>query len=98
MTGTLSQTVLDTSRQTEPHPMNGQGNGLSSDPSSPIIEFDSVTKKFDDHVVLDQLSFNVQQGETVTIIGASGSGKSTVVRRSEERRVGDERSFRVELA
>ncbi|HLS18139.1 MAG TPA: ectoine/hydroxyectoine ABC transporter ATP-binding protein EhuA [Paenalcaligenes sp.] len=60
--------------------MNGQGNGLSSDPSSPIIEFDSVTKKFDDHVVLDQLSFNVQQGEKVTIIGPSGSGKSTVLR------------------
>jgi len=45
-----------------------------------IIEFHSVTKKFDEHVVLDQLSFNVQQGEKVTIIGPSGSGKSTVLR------------------
>src|SRR5690625_7751897 len=75
MTGTLTKTVLDTSRQTEPYPMNGQGNGLSSTTASPIIEFDAVTKKFGEHVVLDQLSFNVQQGEKVTIIGPSGSGK-----------------------
>jgi len=80
MTGTLTKTVLDTSRQTEPYPMNGQGNGLSSTTASPIIEFDAVTKKFGEHVVLDQLSFNVQQGEKVTIIGPSGSGKSTVLR------------------
>ncbi|HLR83138.1 MAG TPA: ectoine/hydroxyectoine ABC transporter ATP-binding protein EhuA [Paenalcaligenes sp.] len=60
--------------------MNGQGNGLSSTTASPIIEFDAVTKKFGEHVVLDQLSFNVQQGEKVTIIGPSGSGKSTVLR------------------
>lgn len=80
MTGTLTETVLDTSRQTEPYPMNGQGNGLSSTTASPIIEFDAVTKKFGEHVVLDQLSFNVQQGEKVTIIGPSGSGKSTVLR------------------
>lgn len=80
MTGTLTDSTLDTSRRTEPHPFNGQGNGLSNTTATPIIEFKSVTKKFDEHVVLDQLSFNVQQGEKVTIIGPSGSGKSTVLR------------------
>src|SRR5699024_12243876 len=80
MTGTLTKTVLDTSRQTEPYPMNGQGNGLCSTTASHIIEFDAVTKKFDEHVVLDQLSFNVQHGDKVTIIGQSESGKSTVLR------------------
>lgn len=48
--------------------------------STSIIDFDKVTKSFGDHVVLDQLSFNVQKGEKVTIIGPSGSGKSTVLR------------------
>lgn len=44
------------------------------------IEFQQVTKKFGDHVVLDNLDFNVRRGEKVTIIGPSGSGKSTVLR------------------
>ncbi|CAO1668812.1 MULTISPECIES: ectoine/hydroxyectoine ABC transporter ATP-binding protein EhuA [Salinicola] len=46
----------------------------------PIIKFDKVVKRFGDHVVLDELDFEVQRGEKVTIIGPSGSGKSTVLR------------------
>lgn len=48
--------------------------------NTPIIQFDKVVKRFGDITVLDQLDFNVQQGEKVTIIGPSGSGKSTVLR------------------
>lgn len=48
--------------------------------SSPIIDFQNVTKKFGDHTVLDELNFSVNKGEKVTIIGPSGSGKSTVLR------------------
>lgn len=48
--------------------------------TTPIIEFQNVTKKFGEHTVLDQLNFNVKKGEKVTIIGPSGSGKSTVLR------------------
>ena len=48
--------------------------------SSPIIDFQNVTKKFGDHTVLDELNFTVNKGEKVTIIGPSGSGKSTVLR------------------
>ncbi|NGM87635.1 ectoine/hydroxyectoine ABC transporter ATP-binding protein EhuA [Parapusillimonas sp. SGNA-6] len=48
--------------------------------TQPIIQFDKVVKKFGDVTVLDQLDFNVQRGEKVTIIGPSGCGKSTVLR------------------
>lgn len=48
--------------------------------ASDIIRFENVTKRFGDITVLDQLNFNVKQGEKVTIIGPSGSGKSTVLR------------------
>ena len=48
--------------------------------SEPIIKFDKVVKRFGDLTVLDELDFQVEQGEKVTIIGPSGSGKSTVLR------------------
>ncbi|HWL28083.1 MAG TPA: ectoine/hydroxyectoine ABC transporter ATP-binding protein EhuA [Burkholderiaceae bacterium] len=48
--------------------------------TQPIIQFDKVVKRFGDVTVLNQLDFNVQRGEKVTIIGPSGCGKSTVLR------------------
>ena len=36
------------------------------------------------------VSFEVQQGELVSLIGANGAGKTTTLKRSEERRVGKE--------
>ncbi len=45
--------------------------------SSPYyIEFRDVSKAFDDHVILDHVSFQVEPGETVCILGRSGVGKS----------------------
>src|ERR1700674_1487481 len=40
------------------------------------IEFRNVTKAFDEHVVLDDVSFFVDRGETCVIMGRSGVGKS----------------------
>ena len=48
--------------------------------SEPIIKFDKVVKRFGSVTVLNELDFEVAQGEKVTIIGPSGSGKSTVLR------------------
>ncbi len=42
------------------------------------IEFQNVSKAFD-HVVLDNVSFNVKPGETVVILGRSGVGKSVTL-------------------
>ncbi|UMP04948.1 ribosomal protection-like ABC-F family protein [Amycolatopsis sp. EV170708-02-1] len=39
-----------------------------------------VTKRFDDHVVLDQISFTVKPWEKAGVIGDNGSGKSTLLR------------------
>jgi polar amino acid transport system ATP-binding protein len=48
--------------------------------NQPIIQLDKVVKRFGDVTVLNQLDFEVQKGEKVTIIGPSGCGKSTVLR------------------
>lgn len=44
--------------------------------SEHYIEFRSVTKAFDDRVVLDHVSFIADRGETCVILGRSGVGKS----------------------
>jgi len=41
-----------------------------------FIEFRNVSKAFDDHLVLDDVSFFVDHGETCVIMGRSGVGKS----------------------
>jgi len=48
--------------------------------SEHFIEFQNVTKAFDDHVVLDNVSFFVDKGETCVIMGRSGVGKSVTLK------------------
>ncbi len=45
-----------------------------------MIEFDSVTKKFEKKYVLDEVSFKINSGETFVLLGQSGSGKTTILR------------------
>lgn len=44
------------------------------------IAFEDVSLAFDEKVVLDQLSFNVPKGRLKIILGASGSGKSSILK------------------
>ncbi len=45
-----------------------------------MIEFRNVRKSFNDDVVLDNISFKINRGETKIIMGVSGSGKSTILK------------------
>ena len=49
-------------------------------PGSPIVVFDKVSLAFDDNVILKNISFTVITGHTKIILGASGSGKSTILK------------------
>jgi len=48
--------------------------------SEHFIEFRGVSKFFDENIVLDNVSFNVEQGETCVIMGRSGVGKSVTLK------------------
>src|SRR6202047_3012146 len=53
---------------------------MSPSPNSPVIEVSDLVRKFGDRAVLNDISFNVQRGETLVIMGGSGCGKSTLLR------------------
>src|SRR5215217_7702533 len=46
----------------------------------PVIELQHVSLAFDDKVVLKDVSFTLLPGHTKLILGASGSGKSTILK------------------
>jgi phospholipid/cholesterol/gamma-HCH transport system ATP-binding protein len=46
----------------------------------PVIEFDKVSLAFDGKVILRDISFSLSNGHTKIILGASGTGKSTILK------------------
>jgi phospholipid/cholesterol/gamma-HCH transport system ATP-binding protein len=51
-----------------------------SSPDRPAVVFDKVSLAFDEKVVLREVSFTLLPGHTKIILGASGSGKSTILK------------------
>ena len=47
---------------------------------APIVMFDKVSLAFDDKVILREVSFTLIKGHTKIILGASGAGKSTILK------------------
>ena len=45
-----------------------------------ILRLSHLEKQFGTHAVLRDISFSVEKGEVISIIGSSGSGKSTMLR------------------
>ncbi|WMM25311.1 ABC transporter ATP-binding protein [Tissierella sp. MB52-C2] len=44
-----------------------------------IIEIKNISKKFEDKLVLDNISFNIEEGDIFGLIGPNGAGKSTLI-------------------
>ena len=68
-------TVTDTTPRPTPEPRPGRPSGPT------VIDFRGVSKRYEGgDVGLDQATFSVQRGDFVFLVGATGSGKSTVIR------------------
>ncbi len=48
--------------------------------NEPIITISHLEKRFGDHLVLRDIDFSAKKGDVISIIGSSGSGKSTILR------------------
>jgi phospholipid/cholesterol/gamma-HCH transport system ATP-binding protein len=62
------------------HVQTSHRDALLDGPGAPVVVFDHVRLAFDEHVVLDDISFTLARGHTLIILGASGSGKSTILK------------------
>lgn len=60
---------------TQPPSSSAQGQG-----PQPIIRIKGLRKLYESRTILDDISFDVNQGETFVIMGGSGGGKSTLLR------------------
>jgi phospholipid/cholesterol/gamma-HCH transport system ATP-binding protein len=45
-----------------------------------IIVLKNIVKRFDDHLVLDNVSLSIERGKTTVIIGPSGCGKTVLIK------------------
>lgn len=68
----------------EPGPDASCGAGPSGEPDTadtePLIKFSNVSMAFGEHHVLEDVSFHVERGKTLCILGRSGVGKSVSLR------------------
>jgi phospholipid/cholesterol/gamma-HCH transport system ATP-binding protein len=52
----------------------------SENGTSKAVVFENVSLRFDEQVVLDGLSFELEHGATKVLLGAAGSGKTTILK------------------
>jgi phospholipid/cholesterol/gamma-HCH transport system ATP-binding protein len=50
------------------------------DGSAPVVAVESLRKTFGSHIVLNGISLSVNRGETLAVLGRSGTGKSVLLR------------------
>jgi len=55
-------------------------HSLRTSEDAKLLEIHGISKAFGEHVVLDDVSLQLQKGDIALLVGANGSGKSTLIR------------------
>src|SRR5690625_1641138 len=76
----ISTTQNPASNASQVKPNSSKTSDASKKEKQPMVEFQNVTKKFGDTVVLKNLNLSLYANEVTVVIGPSGSGKSTLLR------------------
>jgi zinc transport system ATP-binding protein len=63
-----------------PREIQTAGTRQNSAVAEPVLEVEHLTIRFDQAVVLDDLSFTVDRGASLAVIGPNGSGKTVLFR------------------
>ena len=45
-----------------------------------VLQMENITKRFPGVTALDQVNFDIMEGEVVALIGENGAGKSTLMK------------------
>lgn len=91
----LSETMAEIAA-TEPQEPVEKPEPAAGSPPEPIIVFNNVSISFDGRTVLEDISFSVDRGQTLCILGRSGVGKSVSLRMLMGFLLPDSGSIRVE--
>jgi phospholipid/cholesterol/gamma-HCH transport system ATP-binding protein len=75
----LAETLIAEIQEALPEASGGDRAPVAA-PSEPMIAFSHVGISFDDRPVLEDVSFSVDRGQTLCILGRSGVGKSVALR------------------
>ena len=57
-----------------------KSTGVRATKEVPFVEFQDMTFGYEEHVVLEHMSFKVMDGEQATLSGRTGAGKSTILK------------------
>jgi phospholipid/cholesterol/gamma-HCH transport system ATP-binding protein len=58
----------------------GSGNTMASTSAQPLVELRNLTFGYGERVILDGISLNIARGKVTALMGASGGGKTTILR------------------
>lgn len=78
----IARKVTDMKKRVEPHPVNVLITDIYEQLRFPdrLCEVQHIGQKYEDRIIFDDVSFDIQKEDRIAIVGPNGSGKSTLIK------------------